>query len=503
MASKYLFLYSLTLILLTFQVSCLKYETITKLQDVLGSGDSYPSQLPVPSSKTALQNVKVLFAFSHGVEDQEVYYFYNYLIDRGAKQITLGIDYNDLESDVILSDFYKPSYRIPKQLTKDINKENLNDYDVIYIPGGLPSSSALRNNKSFIQKLKSFYENKLNSEKLVIFMCSGTEVFIQSGIINDYLGQNLTGSPASVNTFQTYLKAHNISLNTFTSIPAINLKTQNKPRVVLARDPNASTQFVTMVSNEHFHLNERLPSSNDFTPLRTKDGYPAGKFYLKGVFEMIPENTNLSSLPIRNQIKNFLSQSRFLRSNNIEEGLQANSQSISLIAVSSGVSQREIDQLFENFNFSQNLSYTICPGWVKQYKNSQIFTFSYPPTQPLKKIICDYSYEEIIQKKISFDNLIIPGGLFSTNAVLRNDDGFLDFLNQTIQQKSKQTLFSSSGLDLLLPLKLKYPNNELVQRIEEVPEDRDVGVDTSIAGLNNKKDKKTITIGQIILSTFN
>lgn len=80
-------------------------------------------------------------------------------------------------------------------------------------------------------------------------MCSGTELFIQSGIINDYLGQNITGSPAAINTFHTYLKAHNIPLDTFTSEPAINFKLQNKPRVILARDPNASIEFVTMVSN--------------------------------------------------------------------------------------------------------------------------------------------------------------------------------------------------------------------------------------------------------------
>ncbi|KAL4484222.1 hypothetical protein ABPG72_003506 [Tetrahymena utriculariae] len=486
MASKYRVLYSLILILLISQVSGLQYETITKLQDVLGSGDSYPSQLSVASSKKALESVKVLFVFSHGVEDQEVYYFYNYLIDRGAKQMALGIDNNGLKSDTILSDFYKPSYRIPEQFTKDISEENLNEYDVIYIPGGLPSSSALRNNKSFTQKLKSFYENKQNSEKLVIFMSSGTEVFIQSGIINDYLGLNLTGSPASVHTFSTYLKAHNIPLNTFTSTPAINLKTQNKPRVILTRDPNASTQFVTMVSNEHFHLNEKLPSASDFTPLRTKDGYPAGKFYLKGIFEIIPESTTLSSLLATNPIKNFFSQSRLLRSENLEEDFLAINQNISLIAISSGVVQREIDQLFDKLNFYQNFSYSICPGWVKQYKNSQIFTFSYSPTQPLKKIICDYSYEEIIEKKIPFDNIIIP-----------------DFLIQAINQQSKQILFSSSGLDLLLLLKLKYPNNELIQRIHEVPEDRDVGVDTNLAGLNNRNDKKAVTIGQITLSTFN
>ena len=135
------------ILFLSSVLSAPTFTPVTTLGQVVGSGDVLPTELPAPSSTTALSGKRVLFGFSHGVEDQEVYYFYNYLIDRGVKDIVLGVDSEGLSGKgVILSDFYKPSYLVPATQVRDIYTENFDDYDVVFFPGGFPSSSLLKTN---------------------------------------------------------------------------------------------------------------------------------------------------------------------------------------------------------------------------------------------------------------------------------------------------------------------------------------------------------------------
>lgn len=65
---------------------------------------------------------------------------------------------------------------------------------MIYIPGGLPSSSALKSNDYVLKELEIFYKNP---KKVLTAICSGTEVLLSvNGIITEEK-KNLTGSPAS------------------------------------------------------------------------------------------------------------------------------------------------------------------------------------------------------------------------------------------------------------------------------------------------------------------
>jgi len=91
-------------------------------------------------------------------------------------------------------------------MCKNVNEIDLNDYDILLIPGGLPSSGALRRNRAFLNNLKQFYFNEKNNNKVVAAICSGTEVLISAEILNNLPGAgNVTGSPASIRSFFAWL----------------------------------------------------------------------------------------------------------------------------------------------------------------------------------------------------------------------------------------------------------------------------------------------------------
>ena len=77
-----------------------------------------------------------------------------------------------------MSDMIKPRYTV---ICKDLKNINLNIYDIIIIPGGLPSSGALRKDLALLHKLNKFYSNPQHRHKVLASIGSGTEVLISSG----------------------------------------------------------------------------------------------------------------------------------------------------------------------------------------------------------------------------------------------------------------------------------------------------------------------------------
>ena len=91
----------------------------------------------------------------------------------------------NLEVDLISAnneDFITSSHNVKIIADKKINKvNNILDYDAIVIPGGMPGSTLLRDNKKIIE----FYQTMYNSGKLVAAICAAPIVLSAAGITDD------------------------------------------------------------------------------------------------------------------------------------------------------------------------------------------------------------------------------------------------------------------------------------------------------------------------------
>lgn len=92
---------------------------------------------------------------------------------------------SNLEVDLISAnneDFITSSHNVKIIADKKINEvNNILDYDAIVIPGGMPGSTLLRDNKKIIE----FYQTMYNSGKLVAAICAAPIVLSAAGITDD------------------------------------------------------------------------------------------------------------------------------------------------------------------------------------------------------------------------------------------------------------------------------------------------------------------------------
>ena len=91
----------------------------------------------------------------------------------------------NLEVDLISAnneDFITSSHNVKILADKKIDEvNNILDYDAIVIPGGMPGSTLLRDNKKIIE----FYQTMYNSGKLVAASCAAPIVLSAAGITDD------------------------------------------------------------------------------------------------------------------------------------------------------------------------------------------------------------------------------------------------------------------------------------------------------------------------------
>lgn len=439
--------------------SCFKIKNesdfipISKLSEVSPSGDQYPKLIPQTTNSSLYKNLKILFVFSHGVEDHEVYYPHQYFQSRGAI-----ISFACPQKFAIISDFFKPTHRLK---CLEIGSIELEEYDGIYIPGGLPSSSAIRKEGSFQNKLWSFYNNPKNGNKIVMMICSGTENLLDSKIIDDL--KDVTGSPASQWTFFSYFAFQNKSLELYKgnleTFPSISYKSDGfHAHLVLGRNPDASVAFVNSIAKTWKNFDENLNLSQGVEIKLINNTW-----YNNIDFEILNDNMNVSD------IANFtLPKSENFRSDPKFQNMKV------FAAIASGADYEETFNLWQYFTQNQAEVTFICPSWIINYKESKVFLFSNPPTTPYAYVLCQKGFDSISEN--DFDVLIVSGGLFSTNGVLRNDNNIVELL-----KKSKLSGLTGSGVDLLLPLHEII--NEKVVKADDVENDlRSAG---GILGKNN------------------
>jgi putative intracellular protease/amidase len=64
------------------------------------------------------------------------------------------------------------------------SSSDLSAFDAIYIPGGVPSSSAIRADAQFIGSLRKFLNDPSNKDKLLAIICSGGETLIELDLLS-------------------------------------------------------------------------------------------------------------------------------------------------------------------------------------------------------------------------------------------------------------------------------------------------------------------------------
>jgi putative intracellular protease/amidase len=474
-------------------------KPITRLDQVPASGDQYPTSLPqvTRSSIQKLQGKQVLFVASHGVEDHEVLYTYQYFHDRGAN-VTLACPSGP--PFLVLSDFIKPSFIAP---CLPVNTIDLEYFDAVFIPGGFPSSSAIRLETSFLRKLKKFYLHA-GPEKLIAIICSGNEVLIDSGILN-YL-EDITGSPASAVPLRNALKRlgkdealyHGLNdpsqdaLSEIVSYPS----GENRANLVLGRNPDASLKFVQTISQVWLGVDERVVISN---ALR----WPSNP----RLFRSIDGLYDLQQLAVLRNLTIVPSKQWDVEVPSLQ-GKKAT------IVVGPGAASTDLELIFSLLEFNGVNPTIACPGWVITYKQGLIVSLTSPPILPMFQLKCTQSLNELSQDDDSI--VFVPGGLFSTGGVLRNDgdmNGFLSSLGKegrnrvVFLQGSGQELIASSGLELSQPLvtgelgvnrNLKDVGLDLNNQVDLVS----VGQGSYLITANAKSDARQVRKAlEILLST--
>ena len=288
-----------------------------------------------------------------------------------------------------------------------------------------------------IEKIKQFYLESSPS-KMLAFICSGNEVMIETGILE--LVDDITGSPASAVSLRNALKAigkdsalyHGLGdPDNDEKVRAIGYTFNDRPLIVSGRNPDASPWFVSQISKTWFNYSEVFSVSGDGTSASSL----ATPYFAKGFTPVkhLRQLTDLASV-LNIDYKGIsiaVSETHSAHINDQSTG----------IAVGPGPDALELARLLKIYPRSQIL----CPSWCKL-----VNAFTYPPIVPIFQVNCTGSFDVFN----SSGNLIVPGGIFSTNGVLRNDDS----VNGLISKIRGNLTFIGTGMELLVSSLLSFNN---------------------------------------------
>ena len=78
------------------------------------------------------------------------------------------------------TEYVTSSHRVTFKTDKKLSETDLNEYDGVILPGGMPGTEHLRENAKVIETVQTFYEKG----KLVAAICAAPTVFGTAGILN-------------------------------------------------------------------------------------------------------------------------------------------------------------------------------------------------------------------------------------------------------------------------------------------------------------------------------
>lgn len=130
---------------------------------------------------------KVLFLFSEGFEEVEGLTVVDYLrrVDVSVEMVCVSDEKN-----------VKGAHDIRVCADKTLNEvENIDDYDAIIMPGGLPNAYILRDDKRVLEIVKKYYEDK----KIIGAICAAPIILEKAGILNN---KKVTSYPGFESIFE-------------------------------------------------------------------------------------------------------------------------------------------------------------------------------------------------------------------------------------------------------------------------------------------------------------
>ncbi len=124
---------------------------------------------------------KVIVFLAEGFEEVEALTVVDYL-----RRVDIEVDTVSITNDKKV----KGSHDIVVMADKTIDDlGNLDNYNTVIIPGGMPGASNLRDNERVINIVKEIYEK----QQLVAAICAGPIVLHRSGILDDKLVTSFPG----------------------------------------------------------------------------------------------------------------------------------------------------------------------------------------------------------------------------------------------------------------------------------------------------------------------
>ena len=121
---------------------------------------------------------KILVMLAEGVEEVEALTVVDVVRRAGVKCDTCSLGEKEVTS----------SHNVKIIADKNINDNDIKDYDGIVCPGGIPGAPNLRDNEKVIETIKSFYKEG----KLVAAICAGPIVLARAGVTE---GKKVTSYP--------------------------------------------------------------------------------------------------------------------------------------------------------------------------------------------------------------------------------------------------------------------------------------------------------------------
>ena len=440
---------------------------VTNIGQVPPSGDQYPAFLPVADSSnpTPFSGKNVAFFLSHGVEDHEVYYQHQYFTSRGAV-----VEFVCVNDRTVLSDFVKPSYVVDCVTVSEVNDRYLQKFDIVFIPGGVPSSSALRASSAAMKLLSNFYFNNQDPKsKLLAVICSGSETLINSGIISDLQGP-ITGSPASQWSLKAVLSELGRPEADYKGLDPDVLSiyrraTTERPALILGKDPTASPNFTASIGSMWAGVNEFVPEPiSSGEPLHMKNGvYQHSQLQPVTALEQLPSNYADQDVPEGEFVNGFkdLQVGVFVGPGTDASGLAG----IPAVVKASG----------------GNATY-YCPSWVPQYKDGVILGLSDPPIVPMFLARCDRGFDHPSVEDL--DVIIVAPGLFSNGGVLRNDGSVAEILTKARAAGKVVVLVGTAELELV-PLRLTAKLASEWKDIQTAALVMEAAEDLTLVGINS------------------
>lgn len=148
------------------------------------SGDPYAIIQPPVEDTQVFAGKNIAILASHGVEEDEIVFPYEYLLARSA---TVDIVTPNWATDgIVVSRFLKPS--LFARSTTTFEHALKNQYDLLILTGGAWNTQVVRSDIDALKMISTHWKSGLP----VAAICTGTAILINAGIAR---GQKLTGSP--------------------------------------------------------------------------------------------------------------------------------------------------------------------------------------------------------------------------------------------------------------------------------------------------------------------